>query len=106
MHMMPFSPSIPSGCFPLIDNVLKGNCEKISLALYFVNQIGVSSFSIKYGKMYLDHSDPVVVCQATALVNVPVFIKMLKDSEKMNLFSQLEFGQLPFQNRKGPRPCQ
>ncbi len=78
------------GCPPLIDEVLKGNSEKILLALYFIQQVGISSTSIKYGSFYLDYDDPVVVCQSVRLVNVPVFIKMLSKSDKEKLYTKME----------------
>lgn len=74
---------------PLIDKVLTGNYEKISLALYFLSQVGISSYAIHYGKAYLNHEDPVITCQAVALVNETVFIKLLKENEKMNLFDNM-----------------
>ncbi len=79
-----------AGCPPLIDEVLKGNKEKVLLALYFIKQVGISSTSIKYGSNYLDHDDPVVVCQAVSLVNVPTFIKMLSKTDKQKLFVKME----------------
>ena len=77
-------------CPPLLDKILQGNHEKISLALYFISQVGISSSSIKYGNLYLDHSDPVIACQAIELVNVPSFIDVLKRQEKLDLFKKLE----------------
>ncbi len=77
-------------CPPLLDEVLKGNKEKILLALYFIKQIGISSTSIKYGSLYLDYDDPLIVCQAVSLVNVQVFIDMLSNKDKKRLFDILE----------------
>ncbi len=77
-------------CPPLLDEVLKGNKEKVLLALYFIDQVGISSTSIKYGSAYLDYDDPIVVCQAVKLVNVPIFVKMLSKAEKEKLFTKME----------------
>ncbi len=79
-----------SECFRLIDKVLMGNGEKVSLALYFISQVGLSTFSIKYGRKYLDHEDLVIVCQAVELVNQPVFIDIVSRNDKTNIFNQME----------------
>ena len=77
-------------CPPLIDKVLEGNHEKISLALYFISQVGISSFSIKYGYNYLEHADRVVACQAIDLVNEENFINLLDRNHRIELFKKLE----------------
>ncbi|TKG94310.1 DUF4132 domain-containing protein [Puteibacter caeruleilacunae] len=77
-------------CPPLLDKVLQGNQEKISLALFFISQVGISSFSIKYGYSYLEHDDRVVACQAIDLVNEGNFINLLNRNHKHELFRILE----------------
>jgi len=79
-----------SKCEPLLEKVLSGGHEKITLALYFISQVGLSTYSIKYGKRYLDYDDPVVICQAAEMVNDEGFLKMMSKSEKETVFVQLE----------------
>lgn len=77
-------------CPPLLDKILQGNHEKISLALYFISQVGISSSSIKYGNLYLDHSDPVIACQACSMLNDSAFVHLLKRKDKLDLFRKLD----------------
>jgi hypothetical protein len=79
-----------SQCGPLIEEVLKGNNEKISLALYFLHQVSLSTYSIKYGKLLIEHTDPVIICQAARLINYPNFYGSMSQNEKVSLFYILE----------------
>ncbi len=77
-------------CKPLLETVLAGSTEKITLGLYFTSQVGLSSYSIEYGKRFLHSDDPIILCQAAGMVNFSVFIDMMSKSEKDEMFAQLE----------------
>lgn len=79
-----------SACKPLLEKVLCGGHEKVTLALYFINQVGLSTYSIEYGKRFLDIDDPVIICQAAEMVNFSVFINMMSKGEKEEVFAKLE----------------
>ncbi len=83
-----------SQCDVLIEEVLKGNNDKISLALYFMKQVSLSTYSIKYGKLFVEHSDPIVVCQAVRLINHHNFFALMSVKEKELLFNILEKQQI------------
>lgn len=75
---------------PLIDEVLKGDNEKISLVLYFLSQVCLSNYSIEFGKRFYLHSDNVISCQAIELINFPNFIKSIPQKDKDKMFVELE----------------
>ncbi len=79
-------------CKPLLDIVLKGSNEKISLALYFISQINISSFSIDYGMKFLSNDHPIIICQAASLINDSNFTRIIKGrpKKKNELYTQLE----------------
>jgi hypothetical protein len=79
-----------SQCGPMIEEVLKGNNEKISLALYFLHQVSLSTYSIKYGKLSIEHTDPVIICQAARLINYQNFYGSMSQQEKASLYTLLE----------------
>lgn len=77
-------------CYPLLDEVIQGNQEKILLALYFVSQVGLPSFSLKYSKHFIEDADMIVRCQAANLLNNPSTIYAMSQKEKEELFSVVE----------------
>ncbi len=80
-----------SACNPLLDRLI--NCEsveKISLALYFTEQIGINTLSLKAGKNMLSHSDLIIKGQAICLINRPNCLSILRGTERAEIFEQLK----------------
>jgi len=91
-------------CMPLIDKLLKKNTEKRSLALYFVKQVGLSNFSIKYAEQCLESEDPLSLQMACELLNEPNFLELLKRKQSLDFFERLEALQerLPLKKKQYP----
>jgi hypothetical protein len=77
-------------CLPMIDSIILKNKGKISLCLYFISQVNLSAYSLKYGKMFLDSKDPLVLCQAIKLIDTPGFRVGMPIEEQKSLFSKIE----------------
>lgn len=91
-------------CMPLIDNLINKDAEKRSLALYFVQQVGLSTFSIKYAQRCLESEDPITIQFACELLDDPNFLKLLKRKEAHKFFERLEALQdrMPVKKKKIP----
>lgn len=77
-------------CTPLLDSLLQKDPEKISLALYFISQADLVSLSMKYGRDFIWHKDPIIACQAVNLFNNPNILKLLTQEQRFELFKKLE----------------
>ncbi len=91
-------------CMPLIDKLIQKDSEKRSVALYFVKQVGLSNFSIKYAQSCLESEDPLTIQFACELLNEPNFIKLLKRNQALQFFERLEALQarMPIKKKKFP----
>ncbi|MCT4624070.1 MAG: DUF4132 domain-containing protein, partial [Schleiferiaceae bacterium] len=75
---------------PLLEGVLQGSREKQVLGLYFINQVGLSNYSIEFGQKMMSSDDPVILSMAVRLINHDSFIKTMNSKSKLELFRQLE----------------
>ncbi|MGB5990179.1 MAG: DUF4132 domain-containing protein [Marinifilaceae bacterium] len=77
-------------CMPMIDSIILKNKGKISLCLYFISQVRLSRYSLKYGNMFLDSKDPLVLCQAIKLIDDNTFLRNMTRGEQEALFLKVE----------------
>lgn len=77
-------------CFPMIDKIIAKNKGKISLCLYFISQVNLSVYSLKYGKMFLDSKDPLVLCQSISLINNREYLNSMTREDKEVLYLKIE----------------
>jgi hypothetical protein len=78
------------GTIPYLGELLKGDFEKQSLALFFVSQVDIPSISVTFGFPLLSSKDTVIACQAARLIDSTRCLKIITPEYKIKIFDLLE----------------